>query len=565
MAIFGRARRLTGCWALSALLAAGCGTSDSAGLACPILAPGALSQVALGNSLDAFASGGDSIAGAVDAGELAGHALWIPEGSLVSVAAVLSGKRAVLMAYGPRDAQGGLPACVALRLASTAGTAATATLGSAGGGEYLVLVGGRPGGDEAAGAYTLSASCADGCEEPEPVCPTLSAQGCADVVCEGELVSDDQGCPTCECDAGRLCAPGSRPGPWGTCIQPGCVCPDAEPDEAVCGVDGRTFDSRCHALCAGVSVAATGSCATACPNLSGCQRECFGPRAIDAASGCPTCECRNTLPAEAAECAACPLDGPVVCGTDGVTYGSRCHARCAGAGILYAAACVDGCREAPPSCEAECEWGLALTESGCVTCDCAFGPSLTCNPRGAEVCATLPGLTAPTTVGSPCLALALDATDAVWGPCGTACEDDGTCTCFDGGLFDGRCRVDPEDEESVSLCACSALRDPVCGVDGATWGNRCLAACAGVEVVHRGACCEGEAPSCEGAQVPALDRRACPNGTCAEPAGACASESALGALANELDACASDGTSVGVTACEAHVEGGYAWPGWCTP
>ena len=49
--------------------------------------------------------------------------------------------------------------------------------------------------------------------------------------------------------------------------------------------------------------------------------------------------------------------------------------------------------------------------------------------------------------------------------------------------------------EAVGACAqgCSAQRLPVCGADGLTYLNRCLAECQQVEVASPGAChaCEG--------------------------------------------------------------------------
>lgn len=526
---------LTGLCALL-VLSSGC-TPPNPRHACPLLPPGALALHPTGDGLDPERP---AVEGQAAAGALVAHPIWVPPGATVTVSGLGHGQALALVTYGPRNVLGGFPHCLALE----AGASPSVRFASEEGGEYLVLAGTLPGGEPL--AYTLTTTC-DGCDGA-PRCPTLAEQGCADVRCDGELLRVG-GCLTCTCSE-ALCGPDRRPGPAGSCVLPACDCAEA-PDAPVCGADGETWPNACEASCAGMPVAREGPCAP-CPLA--CETPCFGRRVLSA-DGCPTCDCMPTFAPDAASCAACPLDGAPVCGSDGVTYPNACRARCAGAKLLYMAACTDACDSAPPDCPLDCPLGLRPVRGGahCLACACLPPPSGCALTADGPLCATLPAI-GETTVGSACLALALGATsDATrWGACGVRCASDEDCPatsrCQLGGYLDGRCLL--EDTE----CGCSPLLDPICGADGDTWANACLARCAGVRVVHRGACC-AQAPTCDA--VAWTDTRGCPT-TCGAPRPAdCATNAAA------AEACLPDGSPVDGTACEAHARGQAAFPEAC--
>ena len=79
------------------------------------------------------------------------------------------------------------------------------------------------------------------------------------------------------------------------------------------------------------------------------------------------------------------------------------------------------------------------------------------------------------------------------GRCGNpmTCED--AAGCFVG---DECTQVDGNDVCVPGVCDCLDIYDPVCGNDGQTYGNGCVAQCAGVDIKHEGPCEEPPGTGC---------------------------------------------------------------------
>lgn len=190
-----------------------------------------------------------------------------------------------------------------------------------------------------------------------------------------------------------------------------------------------------------------------------------------------------------------------LCGCDGRTYASECLRRAARVQKAGDAACP--AQECKNACDCYATRPLvAVCPLRCANCDefwtCEEGKCLEhCGPAPLPVCE------------------ALCASNEECADTELCSRPEGNCT------GSGACSAIPE--------ACLDIADPVCGCDGRTYGNGCVAAQARVAIDHKGAC-EIRCGGFEGIQ--------CPNGEfCERPAGLCDAADAGGICVGAPAAC----------------------------
>ncbi|MEE2786989.1 MAG: Kazal-type serine protease inhibitor domain-containing protein, partial [Myxococcota bacterium] len=265
------------------------------------------------------------------------------------------------------------------------------------------------------------------CDDNIP-CPASDLANCSSVCVNFRCVEDCVQCQDPGCQT--PCLFGSRPN------NDGCETCNCLPPPRTCPQEGGEKQRKYESIDPDFCVVNNTNC--------GVDREVFRQ------PGCG-CGCQLT---------PCPVGGEEVCGMNGTKYLNECLMTRAGQQESADWAAAGCCDAIPENCPATCTFGYIPDPRGCGTCACNPAP-LECPDESRD------GVTYIS--GNPGVCAAAD----------LQCPDDQVP--FDDPICGCGCQS-PEGE------GCPLELNPVCGVDGQTYFNRCFATAAGTAVQAQGEC-----------------------------------------------------------------------------
>ena len=258
-------------------------------------------------------------------------------------------------------------------------------------------------------------------------------------------------------------------------------------DVHLCGCDGVTYGNECELLASGVRLDHVGPC-----EQLPCGFDVSGAAGCGPGMFCEMAPGACTSPGSDGICLAlpdaCPEILAPVCGCDAVSYGNDCLRMQAGVGLLHEGECGSVCSgpdAAPCPAGHVCELAAGSCDIAGLEGHCVAAPEI-CPDIYEPVCDC-----SGTTHINDCERLAVGAQLAHFGECFGVCDPNLPGSCPGGGT----CIPPPGfcDLTNESICVpmpdvCPQHMWPVCGCDGVSYDNPCLAVQAGAGIAHEGPC-----------------------------------------------------------------------------